>query len=606
MSLRNKLLMTFSGIVVVSLVAVTWIVTNVTRHTFERINEDRTTALSAQFRREFERRGDEILQRLQAIAGSDRAIHMAVAVNRGQADYGIYLNDAKTIADSERLDLLEFVTGDGTIISSAQWPAKIGYKDSSVTFPLNSSAHAFLKPEELPEGNALSLSGVRAIDVGDKPVYVIGGLRLDQRFLASMTVPAGMRAFLYLNLHDGFSPEMLIDSTGEMAHGELLSSFIRQVQGSKQESTELVHWSSDAKEDETVHAVPLLGRDGSLLGILLIGSTRGPYVELRQRINLVALLVGGCGILLTIMLSGWAAGRITRPLRELAEATEDVSGGNWDTKVWITSDDEVGKLADSFNRMTRDLSDQKQRLVQTERVAAWRELARRLAHELKNPLFPLQLTVENLVRAREQDPQQFDEVFRESTAALLGEIRNLKNIISRFSDFSKMPQPVFQRIAVNELVSHAVRSVQPQWQASVTKIECRMELDEDADAIAADPDLLHRAISNLLLNAVDAMPEGGTLTVRTNSNADSVLLEICDTGKGLTAEECERLFTPYYTSKVHGTGLGLAIVQSIVADHQGRIMVKSESGKGSSFRVELPRNLDRIKAPETQTSRASV
>src|SRR5213080_2288210 len=112
---------------------------------------------------------------------------------------------------------------------------------------------------------------------------------------------------------------------------------------------------------------------------------------------------------------------------------------------WTRPDDEVAQLAGSFNRMTAELLIQKERLVQAERVAAWRELARRLAHELKNPLFPLQLTVENLIRARTQSPEQFEEVFRESSHTLLAELANLKGIIGRFSEFSKMPHPQLQR-----------------------------------------------------------------------------------------------------------------------------------------------------------------
>jgi signal transduction histidine kinase len=605
MSLRNKLLLTFSGIVMVSLVAVTAIITAVTRHAFERLNEERTTALSAQFRKEFDRRGDEILQRLQAITESEAAVHMAVAANRPEPEFSPYLNEARSIAESERLDFLEFVTAEGTIVSSAQWPAKIGYKDASLTLPLAASANAFLKREDLPDGNTLSLSGVRVVNVGDKPLYVIGGRRLDESFLASMALPGGMRAFLYMNLQPGFAPASLIDSSGALAHGDLLGGLIRETEASRREMTQLVHWSRDPRDDETVHAVPLPAENGGLLGVMLVGASRRPYVELRQRINSAALLVGGGGILLTVLLSGWAAGRVTRPLRELARATENVAGGNWQTQVWIRSDDEVGKLADSFNRMTRELSDQKQQLVQTERVAAWRELARRLAHELKNPLFPLQLTVENMMRAREHDPQQFAEVFRESTETLLAEIRNLKTIISRFSDFSKMPQPVFQPVSVNELAGNAVRLLQAQWQALASPIECLTELDAGAGTITADPDLLHRAITNLLLNAADAMPEGGRLTVRTQSMEESVAIEVCDTGTGLTPEECERLFTPYYTSKTHGTGLGLAIVQSIVADHRGKITVDSKPGDGTRFRMELPRSGERVKI-ETQSSGAAV
>jgi len=251
----------------------------------------------------------------------------------------------------------------------------------------------------------------------------------------------------------------------------------------------------------------------------------------------------------------------------------------------------LGELAESFNRMTRELLAQREHLVQAERVAAWRELARRLAHELKNPLFPLQLTVENLMRARQQSPQQFEEIFQESSATLLAEIANLKAIISRFSEFSRMPQPQLQKIQLNDIALNVVRLFQSQFRSpDRPPMECKLDLAEPMEPIAADSDLLHRALSNLVLNAMDAMPEGGTLTLRTHQNRDFSYIEVSDAGTGLLPEECERLFTPYYTSKPHGTGLGLAIVQSVISDHGGRISVRSELGKGTTFVIELPRN----------------
>jgi nitrogen fixation/metabolism regulation signal transduction histidine kinase len=239
--------------------------------------------------------------------------------------------------------------------------------------------------------------------------------------------------------------------------------------------------------------------------------------------------------------------------------------------------------------MTRDLLDQRERLVQAERVAAWRELARRLAHELKNPLFPLQLTVENLLRAREHGDQQFNDTFQETASTLLAEISNLKAIIARFSDFSKMPQPQLKEVQLSELVGDVVKLHQAQL--SHANITYQFQPSETPEApIAADPDLLHRALSNLVLNAIEAMPGGGTLTLRTRQDSTSACIEVSDTGKGLTQEECERLFTPYYTSKVHGTGLGLVIVQSIVSDHGGRISVSSKPGRGTTFIIDLPLN----------------
>jgi nitrogen fixation/metabolism regulation signal transduction histidine kinase len=235
--------------------------------------------------------------------------------------------------------------------------------------------------------------------------------------------------------------------------------------------------------------------------------------------------------------------------------------------------------------MTHELVEQRERLVQAERVAAWRELARRLAHELKNPLFPLQITVENMQRARESHPEQFDEVFREGAATLLTELANLKQIIARFSDFARMPAPAMQQVHLNRLAADTLKLFEAQF--AQARIRLATDFDSAVPATLVDPEQMTRALRNLVLNAIDAMPEGGTLTVRTKAIANGVRLEVSDTGHGLTPEECERLFTPYYTTKTHGTGLGLAIVQSVVSDHGGRISVESAPGKGSTFRIEL-------------------
>jgi len=594
MIFRRRLLAVFALTVLVSVIAVAWSISSFTRQAFEKANEERSAALVAQFRHEFNRRGEEVAHHVDTIAASEGTTRMALALMRGSPDYGAYLNEARAVADNHQLDFLEFIDSQDRIISSAQWPAKFGYKET-LTLPATIPKDAFLKQEELPDGAALGLFAVREVSPGEKPLFVVGGRRIDKDFLASLELPAGMRAMFYQNLGAGFSPQFLIDAASPASQADRIAPIIQQLQQQPRETTKLVHWSSNPADDETIDAIPLTGRDHHLLGVLLIGNSRRPYVELRQRIRRAALLCGGGGILLAILLSGWAAGRATRPIEQLARAARDVASGKWNTQVSVSSSDEIGELAESFNSMTRELLAQREYLVQAERVAAWRELARRLAHELKNPLFPLQLTVENLLRARQQSPQQFEEIFQESSSTLLAEIANLKAIISRFSEFSRMPQPQFQRVQLNDVVQNIARLFQAQLQAPErAPIECKLELTEPMDSIAADADLLHRALSNLVLNAMDAMPQGGKLTLRTRQDGDHSYVEVSDTGAGLTSEECERLFTPYYTSKPHGTGLGLAIVQSVISDHGGRITVRSESGRGTIFMIELPRNLDKL------------
>ena len=327
---------------------------------------------------------------------------------------------------------------------------------------------------------------------------------------------------------------------------------------------------------------------------------------LTQKIVWIAGIVGVSALLIGLILTWWISRRITRPIEELAEGARDVASGRWDRHIDIHGRDEVGQLAVAFNEMTRTLASQKERLVQAERVAAWRELARRLAHELRNPLFPLQITVENLQRAKQLSSDQFQEVFSESTATLKAELANLNAIVTRFSDFSKMPTPQFTRVRVNEALRDAMRLFEPQFNAvGKPPVGTELFLAESLPDVDADPDLLHKAFQNLILNALDAMPAGGTLKLRTSERDGKVRIEISDTGKGLTPEECSRLFTPYYTTKQLGTGLGLAIVQSIVSDHHGTISVSSEQGRGSTFRIDLPpRQLGALTKPALEEKKA--
>jgi two-component system nitrogen regulation sensor histidine kinase NtrY len=590
-SFRAKILAFFVATIVGGVTLVAWGVAEYTQRGFEDFDRQRTDALVAQFRREYAQRAEDIAHRVQNIADAEATLRMAMDLNRPQADASQYYNDARAIAKSQELDFLDIAADDGTLISSSEWPARFGYKNDWVgAEPDWNSKGAFLRRVDLPDTVDVGLLAVRTVRVGEKRLFLIGGQRLDQNFLATLVLPEGMRALLYRNLESGFVPSELTDARGPVSRPELFSPLVAQVQKTRNELQRTINFGADRSAiSETFDAIPLTGRDGDLLGVLLVGSSRQNLVQMLNFIRALALLVGCVVILLGLALGWWVSARVTRPVEQLAAGAREVAAGDWSASVEVRSRDEIGQLAEAFNEMTRQLTEQRERLVQTERVAAWRELARRLAHELKNPLFPLQLTVENLQRAREQTSEQFDEIFFESTATLRAELDNLKAIVGRFSDFAKMPAPEFERVDVNETVRSAVKLFEPQL-APVGRppITPELFLDDKLPRPLADRVLLRRALENLILNSLDAMPAGGTLTVRTSQRDGRVRLEISDTGVGLTPEECSRLFTPYYTSKRHGTGLGLAIVQSVVADHGGKIEVESAPGAGTTFRIELP------------------
>ncbi|MGA3042851.1 MAG: ATP-binding protein [Bryobacteraceae bacterium] len=580
MTFRTRLLIAFALTVIVAVAFVGAIVSTTTTRAFGRLDEQRASALAAQFHQEYLRRQREIAQHVKDIADAESTRDMVIALSHPDADASTYVDAAQPLAAAHNLDFLELVSATGSIVSSAQWSARFLYQEDWVKQRDDwNSQEPFLKREELPTDTALALVAVRVSIVGDSKLYVIGGEALDRDFLSSFVLPAGMRALLFRE------PQSIVGAAGPVPQTAALAPLIDDLRKQRREVTRTIQWTADAASAETFHAIPLIGPSDELMGAFLVGSSRAALVGLERFLLRVEILVATGGILLALLVAFWTTARITRPVEALAAGARAVAAGDWRTQVDVHASGEIGALAAAFNQMTRDLLEQRDRLVQAERVAAWRELARRLAHELKNPLFPLQITVENLQRARAAHPAEFDEVFRESTATLLAELGKLRGIVGRFSDFAKMPQPQLETVDLNNLVRESLKLFEAQMQA--TGVTLHLDLAAGLRAIQADPGQLGRALQNLALNAIDAMPNGGALTIRTAAHEDGVRLEVSDTGQGLTEEECDRLFTPYYTTKTHGTGLGLAIVQSVISDHGGKIGVRSEPGKGATFLIDL-------------------
>ena len=587
MKLRTKLTIFTVAAVCGSLGVLAWSVNRFVRRQFDQVQRQEADTLVTQSQREFLRRGDEVVYALQEIAEAEGTLRMAIDLSRPQSDPSLYARDARGIATSRQLDFLEFVRDDGTLISSAQWPGRIGFKNDWVTQQTDwNQQKAFLAKVELPDTVDLGLLAVRIVGVGEKKLYVIGGRRLDSGFLQALTVPDGMRVFFYRSLEAAFVPDALVDSEGPASQPERFSALIEAMQRQPR-AGEYEIPGAVAPDAEKLIALPLTGRSNELLAAILVGSPQTSLAATSRYIRNAALAIGAAGILFALIFSWSISRQVSLPLERLASAARELGAGRWNAKADSRARGEAGRVVRAFNEMSVQIGARREKLVQAERVAAWRELARIFAVELKLPLFSLQVTLENLSRAREQTPEQFDEMFWDSLKAATVEIDHLKGIVGRFSDFAKMREPRRQPVDVNEVVRAAVTSFEPQFQSrGRPPVKPELLLDEYAPKISADADLLCKGFENVIANSLSAMPMGGTLTIRTLRQNESVSVEISDTRAGIERDKTADSRAPY-AAKLEGAGLGLATIQTVVSDHGGRMTVET-TATGTTFRMDFP------------------
>jgi nitrogen fixation/metabolism regulation signal transduction histidine kinase len=220
----------------------------------------------------------------------------------------------------------------------------------------------------------------------------------------------------------------------------------------------------------------------------------------------------------------------------------------------------------------------------SERLAAFSTMARKVAHEIKNPLTPIKIAVEDLRRAYASHDPKLDQAFDQSTRAVLEEVESLTKIVDEFSNFAKFAPPTLAMDDLNEIV----RSTVPLFSAQMQKGLLKMELDSKNLPVTADRDQIKRAIVNLVKNALEAIPPKGEVRIRTLRTENGAKLFILDNGSGLDPTMKENLFNPYFTTKAGGTGLGLVIVKKIVSEHDGKIKISSQPGGGVAAMIELP------------------
>ncbi|HEY7516279.1 MAG TPA: ATP-binding protein, partial [Vicinamibacteria bacterium] len=282
------------------------------------------------------------------------------------------------------------------------------------------------------------------------------------------------------------------------------------------------------------------------------------------------------------------ARRISDPIRDLTRATRRVAEGDLEARVSTRSRDELRDLVDSFNQMAGDLHRQRADLERSNRLAAWAEMARQVAHEVKNPLTPIQLSAEHLRRVFGDPAVNFGATLEACTDTILKQVRSLRRIVTEFSAFARPPVPARDPQDLAEIVSEALapyRAVLPPG------VRLALELSPDLPAVRGDRRLLERAVLNLLENALQAVGEKGTIDVRARAVDGRLEVEVEDSGPGLPHEVRERLFEPFFSTKTGGSGLGLALVKKTAQDHGGGVRLDSTPGGRTRAVLWLPTNV---------------
>jgi two-component system nitrogen regulation sensor histidine kinase NtrY len=331
--------------------------------------------------------------------------------------------------------------------------------------------------------------------------------------------------------------------------------------------------------DRLQRTLPLPERAG--LSITASRSRRALLSTVEQ-LDLTVLLIGSATLASALLITVLLSRGLARPVRALAEQAQRVIHGD-PTPVVATGARELVEAAEAFNRAISDLVALRKRLAVTERIAARREIARRVAHEIKNPLLPIRASVETLRRLRARNDPQFDDYFDEATRTVLDEVARITHIVGEFTRFARLPAPEPAPFDAEE----AVRSVVTLHAAAGAPIELEVE---PCPELTADRDQVVQVVTNLVQNAQQALAgrPDGRVKVRVGREHDKWQLSVIDNGPGVAPEMRSRLFEPYATTKAEGTGLGLAIVERIVVEHGGEIRFDDAPGGGAAFVVKLP------------------
>ncbi len=564
MRLRSKLMLITAAASVVPVLAATLVGRGMVERSWRDVFVRQLSDGEQEVRDEFRALKAEVSEAVAQLCKGDedhftRRVLISLAKGGPDDETVRRLNDETPRVMRERgLDTLLVVGPDQRVLAAGHFPGLIGDTAPRV----RAGKQAMLLPERVIERQrpttrlTVQVWGVARHSLGTR-VKVMGGRFLDEGFIKRLRF--GSTAEL-----GGATGVLLQDARG------------RRLAGSR-------NWERGGYAAFPKRVVRLYDPEGREAARVSLAVSDAQLRTTLRVINYVALALVGGGLMLSVLLGG-VARRISRPLEELAAGAEAVAAGDLERQIPVRSRDEVGDLVATFNRMTGQLKDSHERLAAAERVAAWRSIAQRIAHEIKNPLFPIQTSIETLRKVHRKRHPKFEEIFDESTGTILEEVARLKRIVSEFSSFARMPKPRLAACDLAELVRSTAAMI------ATEDLAVDAELPPALPPVMADREQLTQVLLNLLQNAQEALgghPEP-RIAVRLQRVEGEVELRVTDNGPGFDEETATKLFTPYFTKgKVGGTGLGMAIVHRIITDHGGAIEARNAEGGGAEVIIRL-------------------
>jgi nitrogen fixation/metabolism regulation signal transduction histidine kinase len=332
--------------------------------------------------------------------------------------------------------------------------------------------------------------------------------------------------------------------------------------------------------------LPFFNSDGKLLAFVNLQHF-GQQQELESQIQqfLVAIinvfmLLLAISIILAIVMSNW----VTKPLRFLQTNLSLIQFGKKNQIIEYDKNDEIGVLIREYNKKLLELEQTAEQLAKSERESAWRDMAKQVAHEIKNPLTPMKLSIQQMMRVFEKENPAAKEKVDRLANSLIEQIDGLTRIANEFSNFAKMPSPLLEKVELVDIIKNVISIFEQEGVA--IKFESSLNIIE----LQADKDQLIRAINNLLQNSIQAFDskKDGVIKISIEVVDDFCKISIKDNGKGIPADRQNKVFVPYFTTKSTGTGIGLSITKQIIENHNGKIYFESQENKGTIFFVELP------------------